>query len=165
MGRQKEYKSINIDVEPFLSIMAIVLKLISLILVVIVMRIAVNKKGLRVVALAGLWDQSTGNTTDTKIPSYIDCKHDGVVLYPGAITVSWEQLQRPGNEVEQLLDRVQAKKETDYVVVMVRPKSVKFYRTVRALLSKRPIDVGYDVVDPDFKVDWDEANKALAVSE
>ena len=48
MGRLKEYKNINIDVEPFLSIMAIVLKLISLILVVIVMRIAVNKKGLRV---------------------------------------------------------------------------------------------------------------------
>ena len=46
-----------------------------------------------------------------------------------------------------------------------RPKSVKFYRTVRSLLSKRPIDVGYDVVDPDFKVEWDEANKALGVAE
>src|SRR5712664_306360 len=114
MARRKPYEKIDINVEPFLSIMAIVLKLISLILVVIVMRIAVNKKGLRVVALAGLWDQSTGNTTDTQIPSYIDCKEEGLVLYPSAKTVSWEQLQHPGNEVEQLLDRVQAKKETDY---------------------------------------------------
>jgi hypothetical protein len=165
MGRQKEYKNISIDVEPFLSIMAIVLKLISLILVVIVMRIAVNKKGIRVVALAGLWDQSTGNTVNPKVPSYIDCGENGVVLYPGARSVSWEQMQHPGNAVEQLLDRVQAKKETDYIVVMVRPKSVKFYRTIRSLLNKRPIDVGYDVVDSDFKVDWDEANKALAVAD
>jgi hypothetical protein len=74
-------------------------------------------------------------------------------------------MQHPGNAVEQLLDRVQAKKETDYIVVMVRPKSVKFYRTIRSLLNKRPIDVGYDVVDSDFKVDWDEANKALAVAD
>jgi hypothetical protein len=42
---------------------------------------------------------------------------------------------------------------------------VKFYRTIRSLLNKRPIDVGYDVVDSDFKVDWDEANKALAVAD
>ena len=142
------------------------LKLISLILVVIVMRIAVNKKGIRVVALAGLWDQSTGNVGENpKVPSYIDCKEDGVTLYPGAKHVSWEELQRPENDVEKLLDVIQGKKETDYVVVMVRPKSVKFYRTIRALLNKRPIDVGYDVVDLDFKVDWDEANKALAVAE
>ena len=165
MARRKRYEKIDINGEPFLSIMAIVLKLISLILVVIVMRIAVNKKGIRVVALAGLWDQSTGNTTDTKVPSYIDCQEDGLVLYPVQKHVSWEQLQHPGNDVEQLLDAVQGKKETDYIVVMVRPKSVKFYRTVRSLLSKRPIDVGYDVVDPDFKVEWDEANKALGVAE
>ena len=45
MAGKKHYKQINIDVEPFLSIMAIVLKLVSLILVVIVMRIAVNAGG------------------------------------------------------------------------------------------------------------------------
>src|SRR5437867_1652526 len=108
MAGRKEYKNINIDVEPFLSIMAIVLKLISLILVVIVMRIAVNKDAKRVVALAGLWDQSTGNTTDIKIPSYIDCREDGVTLYPGAQHITWEQLQHPNNDVEKLLDLVQS---------------------------------------------------------
>jgi hypothetical protein len=48
---------------------------------------------------------------------------------------------------------------------MVRPESVKYYRTVRNLIGKRPIDVGYDAVDADFKVDWDEARKALSVAE
>jgi hypothetical protein len=49
---------------------------------------------------------------------------------------------------------------------MVRPQSVKFYRTVRNLISKNyTIDVGYDAIDADFKVDWNAAEKALAISE
>jgi hypothetical protein len=67
--------------------------------------------------------------------------------------------------VNQLLDKVQQHEKQEYVVVMVRPKSVVLYRTVRKLIEKRPIDVGYDAVDADFKVDWNEAEKALTISE
>ncbi len=67
--------------------------------------------------------------------------------------------------MSQLLDKVQEHSKDQYVVVMVRPKSVVLYRTVRNLIGKRPIDVGYDAVDADFKVDWNEAEKALAISE
>jgi hypothetical protein len=73
-------------------------------------------------------------------------------------------LQRPDNAVNQLLDKVQQHKDDEYIVVMVRPSSVKFYRTVRNLIEKRPIDVGYDAIDANFKVDWDAAEKALAIS-
>jgi hypothetical protein len=170
MGRQKEYKQINIDVEPFLSIMAIVLKLISLILVVIVMRIAVNTKLVKAIALQGLWTSHRGDDSH-KAPSYIDCYPDKVVLYYSGMTgstgvaVDWQELQRPDNAVEKLLQKVQDKADEEYVVVMARPNSVKFYRTVRSLISKRPIDVGYDAVDADFEVHWDAARKALGISE
>jgi hypothetical protein len=164
MARRKAYEKIDINVEPFLSIMAIVLKLISLILVVIIMRIALNPHALKIIALAGIF-QGRGNIENPKIPSYIDCYPDGLVLYPLGTRVSWEDLQRPGNAVEQLLEKVQENTAKEYVVVMVRPQSVKYYRTVRNLIGKRPIDVGYDAVDADFKVDWDEARKALSVSE
>ncbi len=163
MARRKAYEKIDIDVEPFLSIMAIVLKMISLVLVVIVMRIALNPKAKRIVALAGLYE-GHGNQENPKSPSYIDCSTNGITLYPGAMVVTWEQLQRPENPVDQLLDKIQADASNEYVVVMVRPKSVKYYRAVRSMISKRPIDVGYDAVDADFKVNWDEAQKALAIS-
>jgi hypothetical protein len=167
MARRKAYEKIDINVEPFLSIMAIVLKLISLILVVIVMRIALNPKGKRIVAFSGLYS-GHGNTVNPKIPSYIDCHPDGLTLYssdmPAGIPVTWDDLQRSSNSVYQLLDKVQQHKEDEYVVVMVRPQSVKFFRTVRNLIGKRPIDVGYDAIDADFKVDWNAAEKALAVS-
>ena len=164
MAGRKEYKQISIDVEPFLSIMAIVLKLISLILVVIVMRIAVNPKAKKIIALAGMWEGS-GNVENPKVPSYIDCRADAIVLFPGGTRVAWEELQRPDNAVEKLLDKVQARKDEEYIVVMVRPQCVRFYRTIRSLIGKRPIDVGYDAVDTDFKVNWDAARKALSVAE
>ena len=87
MAGRKEYKQIQIDVEPFLSIMAIVLKLISLILVVIVMRIAVNPKAKKIIALSGLWEGS-GNVENPKVPSYIDCRADAIVLFSYAPVVS-----------------------------------------------------------------------------
>ena len=163
MARRKPYEKIDINVEPFLSIMAIVLKLISLILVVIVMRIAVNPKGKRIIAFAGLYS-GHNNVTNPKIPSYIDCQQDKLVLYPGEVKVAWEELQQSGNPVEKLLDKVQAHKDDEYVVVMVRPGSVRLYRTVRNLIRKRPIEVGYDAIDADFKVDWNAAEKGLAIS-
>jgi hypothetical protein len=94
---------------------------------------------------------------------------DGLTLYssdmPAGVQVTWDDLQRPDNAVERLLDKVQQHKEEAYVVVMARPQSVKFFRTVRKLIEKRPIDVGYDAIDADFKVDWNAAERALAISE
>jgi hypothetical protein len=167
MARRKAYEKIDINVEPFLSIMAIVLKLISLILVVIVMRIAMNPNAKKIIAFAGLYS-GHGNIANPKVPSYVDCHPDGLTLYsndrPRGTQVAWDDLQRPDNALSELLDRVQQHKDDEYVVVMVRPQSVKFYRTVRNLIEKRPIDVGYDAIDADFKVDWNEAEKALAIS-
>jgi hypothetical protein len=163
MAKRKPYEKIDINVEPFLSIMAIVLKLISLILVVIVMRIALNPKAKRIISL-NLWS-GKGNTEALKTPTYLDCNPDYVGIYPGGIKVTWDDLQRPNNPVEKALDKVQANRDEEYIVVMARPKAIRLYRTVRGLIGKRPIDVGYDAVDGDFEVNWDEARKALAIKE
>ena len=162
MAGKKHYKQINIDVEPFLSIMAIVLKLVSLILVVIVMRIAVNAEGKKIVVLT----QWRGHTTSDKAkdPRYIDCYHDYVIMYPSKLTNTFENLQQPDNAVENMLNEVEKNAAKEYVVVMARPDTVKIFRAIRKMISERKIDVGYDVVDADFKVDWDKAVKALAVS-
>jgi hypothetical protein len=156
MALRKAHEKIDINVEPFLSIMAIVLKLISLILVVIVMRIAMNPTGLFVPMLPGIW-HGKGTNTDIKVPSYLDCHEDHVLIYPGATRVSGAELERPGNPLENLLNRIQANRGKEYVIVMARPDSVTVYRRVRNLISKRPIEVGYDAVDENYRVDWDAA--------
>jgi hypothetical protein len=153
MARRKAYEKIDINVEPFLSIMAIVLKLISLILVVIVMRIAMNPTGIFVPMLPGIW-HGKGTNTDIKVPTYLDCHEDHVLIYPGETRVNGTELERPGNPLEKLLTRIQANRGKEYVIVMARPDSVIVYRRVRTLISQRPIEVGYDAVGDNYRVDW-----------
>jgi hypothetical protein len=160
MARQRTRTKTDLDVTGFLSVMSIVTGLIALILFVIALRIALNPSALKVVSFR-LFTSSRATGTNIKVPSYVDCHPDRLVLYPGGIRVTWEDLQRPGNALERMLDGIQQETAKEYVIVMVRPNSVKFYRQVRNLIGKRPIDVGYDVVDKDFVVDWEAAVRAL----
>ena len=165
MAGKKHYKQISIDVEPFLSIMAIVLKLVSLILVVIVMRIALDPYGKIIVNISddNTWHSKT--TADkAKEPRYIDCHEDHVILYPSHVTNTLENLQQPDNAVEKMLEEVEKNAVKEYVVVMARPDSVKVFRSVRKMIGEHKIDVGYDVLNADYKIDWEKSVKALGVA-
>ena len=159
--RRRNAPGMDMDVTGFLSILSIVTGLICLILFIIALPIAMNPDALKIVSF-GLWSGSRGNIEDPRVPSYIDCFPDGVMLYPGQTWVEQPRLQQPGNPVERLLGHVEQHSDEEYVVVMVRPRSVKCYRTIRGLIAaRRNVAVGYDAVDADFKVNWDEAMNAL----
>lgn len=160
MARPRTKMKTDLDVTGFLSIMSIVCGLICLILFVIALRIALNPQALKIVSFK-LFTSSRAVTKNLKVPSYIDCGPNGIVLYPGGVQLSWDDLQRPGNALELMLDKIQERTDKEYVIVMVRPQSVKYYRLVRNMIGKRPIDVGYDVIDADFKVDWEAAVRAV----
>jgi biopolymer transport protein ExbD len=163
MARKKAEK-IDIDVLPFTSIMMIVAGVVSLILFLVGLRIAMNPKALRVVSLPGLMgSQNVGESL--KVPFYIDVAPDGMTIYPGEITVSVAEFQMPGNEVEKLLDRIEKNHEEEYVVVLARPGSVRLFRSLRNQIAKRRMDVGYEFMDADFKVNWNEAVQALNIAE
>ena len=152
------------DVTGFLSVMSIVTGLIALILFTIALRIAMNPKALRIVSFR-LFTSIRTSGQNPKIPSYVDCHPTHIMLYPGETKLSWEDLQRPGNGFQQMLDRILAAAHEQYIIVMVRPGSAKFFRAVRNEIGKRRIDVGYDAIPADFKVDWNAATRALGISE
>ncbi len=166
MARKRPTK-IDIDVLPYLSIMVITLNLICLILVVTVTRIALNPKALPVMSFSGLFTSESGEITakTPKIPAYIDCRPEGLVLYPGAHKLSAEDLMVPSNALERMVNRIDGNSSNEYIVLLVRPQSVDFYRRVRNLISKKNIEVGYDAVDPDFVVNWAEQAKILGIQE
>lgn len=160
MAYKKAKVKTDLDVTGFLSVMSIVTGLICLILFVIALRIAMNPDAIKIVSFK-LFTSCRAQPMGIKVPSYIDCKPDGLMLLPSKKAVSWEELQKTENSLTQMLDEIQAKREKEYVIVMVRPESVKFYRAVRRLVGQRPIDIGYDVIDADFKVDWDAQLRAM----
>jgi outer membrane lipoprotein-sorting protein len=113
----------------------------------------------KVINLAGVWSGSS-TLANAKEPRYIDCYPDKVILYPGTITNTWADLQQPDNAIDKLLSTFDSKSQ--YVVIMARPQSVKFFRAVRQMVRlHQNIDVSYDAVAADFRVNWDESQHAL----
>jgi hypothetical protein len=165
---KRKVEKIDIDVVPYLSIMVMTLNLICLILIVVVTRIALNPHALPVMSFTGVFTSEGDAMSDKipKIPSYIDCHPDGLELYPGAMKLSAEDLLMPRNALEKMLTRIDGNSSNEYIVLLVRPQSVEFYRKVRNMISKKKdIEVGYDVVDPDFVVNWAEQAKLLGIAE
>lgn len=160
MAKQRTKTKTDLDVTGFLSVMSIVTGLICLILFVIALRIALNPKAMIIISFK-LFTSCRAAPTNPKVPSYIDCSPKGLTLYPGKTPVSWEDLQRPNNPLTKMLDKIQLAASNEYVIVMVRPESVKFYRAVRKIVGERAIDIGYDVIDADFDVDWEGQLKAM----
>jgi hypothetical protein len=161
---------IDIDVVPYLSIMVIVLKLICLILIVTVMRVALNPRQLKVLSFQGQYQGADANPLKArthksvvKLPNYIECAPNTVSIFPGSDTLTLSQLVEPSNAVQQLLDRVQTNAGNEYIIILMRPGSVPVYRHLRKLLAKRDIDVGYDVLDAGSKIDWQREAKALNI--
>ena len=95
-----------------------------------------------------------GQVATPKNPNFVICEADRVVLYPSDVAVSMADLKSPGNALEKLLDKVQADRTSEFMVVFARPKSVKSYRMIRMMIAQRPVDVGYDVLDADEKPTW-----------
>jgi hypothetical protein len=87
-----------------------------------------------------------------KTPVFIECRAEGVMLHTDGTQVKTEDLNTYPNALERLLDRVLNKRESERLVVFVRPGSVKVYRKVRASIGKRPVDVTFEPLEAGAKV-------------
>jgi hypothetical protein len=173
MPRRAKAK-IDIDVVPYLSVMVIVLKLICLILIVTVMRLALNPHRLSVVSFEGMYQGVAGDKTkfspeikkkvSVKIPYYFECTPNALSIFPGEHQLSIIDLAQPSNTAVQILETVEANSSNEYVIVLMRPHSMPIYRYVRKLLSKRKIDIGYDVLDGNARIDWEKEAKSLNIT-
>lgn len=163
MPRRPKEK-LDIDVVPYLSIMVIVLKLICLILVVTVMRIALNPHGVKAVAIENLYGVERKGQGGVKAPTYFDCGPDGVLMHPGEILVSPSELMTPGNPIARAIDNIKEHATNQYAIVLVRPRSTKEYRVMRKLLTEAKVDVGYDIFDADVKVNFRKSAAASGIT-
>lgn len=166
MPRRPKEK-LDIDVVPYLSIMVIVLKLICLILVVTVMRIALNPHGVKAVALENLYGverkAAKGSSVQIKVPTYFDCSPEGITIIPGDVLVPPSDLVVPGNAVEKAVENIKMNSTGQYAILLVRPRSVREYRHVRKLLAEANVDVGYDIFNADVKINFGKAARAAGI--
>ena len=107
-------------------------------------------------------------------PIYIECREDGMYLFPGGIQLTLDDFvlpMTPGNPLDTALlayreywrksQSTQAKEENAYPLLVVRPSGAKWYSVARRAMSGWDQEFGYELIPEDWQVNFGTAEPAL----
>lgn len=152
------------DLSSFMSILIMTIGALVIVLCANTLIIASNPDNLEITSLFSA--DSTAEDGDVgqpmfentaKEPAYIDVWKDYLVIYPGEVRVLKSDLEREGNAFEFLLRKIEANKDHEYVVMLLRPYSAVFARRIRTIVRDRGIDLGQELYELDKPVNYTAA--------
>ena len=135
----------EVELFPFLSILACTIGTLILLIIVLTTQ-ALEKQEVALIA------KTENGENRSKSPLYIECRQDGVVLYPSEEFVPQEQLDDPNSALTKLIDRVKANRDREYLIVALRPNGIDVFDRVRALVEGEGIDIGYEPIDSSWQL-------------
>jgi len=151
MGKHDSTKT---DFSSFMCIILMLTGALVTIMVANVMIIAANPDNIVITSVVGLSDFSGGNVK--KDANYIDVHRDRLDIYfeHGGRTESVPigELEIKGNKLEEFIATVAAERDSQYIVLLVRPKSSHIYRRLRTAIRSQNIDLGMELFDADKEV-------------
>ena len=146
MGRRTTSKNrTEIELFPFLSILACTIGTLILLIIVLTTQ-ALEQQEVTIVA------KTEKGENQHKTPRYIECRRNGVVLYPSEEFVPQEQLDNPNSALRKLITQVKINQDKEYLIVALRPDGIDIFERVRTLVEGEEIDIGYEPVDSTWKL-------------
>lgn len=141
MRRRIKSAKTELELFPFLSVLACTIgSLILLIIVISTQSLTVSPK-VKIIA------QTEKGKNQSKIPHYIECREDGVILHPSQKFIPLNKLAQSDSELLKLITQVKANRDREYVIVALRPKGIEVFQKVRDLIEKEQIDIGYEPIE------------------
>ncbi len=147
--RRRTFSRQNTDVElfPFLSILACTIGTLILLIIVLTSQ-ALDKQEVRIVAR----NEGEKGINESKNPRYIECRKDGVILHPSQIFVPQEELQSPNSPLQELIKMIKINRNTEYLIIAVRPNGIDVFNQVRTMVQGAEIDIGYEPLDAGWQL-------------
>lgn len=146
---QRNRDSTKTDFSSFMCIILMLTGCLVTIMVANVMIISANPDNITITSVIGLTDFSDGNVT--KDANYIDVHRERLDLYfdkGGRVeSVPISDLESPGNKLDEFINMVYAVRDTEYIVMLVRPDSADIYRRLRSAIRARKIDLGMELFE------------------
>lgn len=136
----------EIELFPFLSVLACTIG--TLILLIIVLTTQMFEEQREVVILA----KTERGKNAVKTPRYIECREDGIIIYPSETFVPQSQLNNDNSPLAQLLAEIEKNVQKQYLIVAIRPDGFEGFQKVREMVEKRGIDLGYEPLDEGWKL-------------
>lgn len=151
MRRRSKNSAMEMELFPFLSILACTIGTLILLIVAMTAQTLSDEREITIIA------KSDGSGLNkTKTPRYLECRKNGLVIYPSEVFVPFSDLSLPNNPLEQLLQEIREKRHQEYVIVAVKPEGIEVFKEVRYLIEKWGIDLGYEPIDEGWKLKIEE---------
>jgi biopolymer transport protein ExbD len=141
MGRRSLKNKPEIELFPFLSVLACTIG--SLILLIIVISTQTLDSNPEVTILA----QTEVGQNRKKQPRYLECTKDGVIIYPTQEFVAKNDLKNKDSKLLNFISEVKKNNKREYVILAIRPQGIEVFHEVRSLIEKEKIDLGYEPIE------------------
>lgn len=136
----------EVELFPFLSVLACTIGTLILLIVVLTSQTAVSQKEVKIIA------KNEKGENQTKTPRYIECRKDGVMIYPSKKLVTIANLDKKNSDLQKLLTEIKKNNSTQYLIVAVRPDAIQVFKGVRAIVELQNIDIGYEPLDKGWQL-------------
>ncbi len=165
-------KQVKFDLSSFMAVLIMTIGCMIILLVTNVVVIISNPENLTITTLVPRAYDPEANedkelakkmgepmfSNKNKEPSYVDVYPDKLIIYPGEHVLPIQDLEQSGNAFEQLLDQVNEKKDTEYIILVLRPQSSRVAKMLRNAIEDRGIDVGLELFESDKQINYIRAN-------
>jgi biopolymer transport protein ExbD len=141
MGKHSKKNKIQVELFPFLSVLACTIGSLILLIIVVTTQTLNSNKEVTIVAKT-----ETGQNR-IKQPRYLECTKDGVIIYPGKEFVAKSDLKNKNSKLLQFISEVKKNIQKEYVIVAIRPQGIEVFKEVRLLIEKEKIDIGYEPIE------------------
>ena len=149
MARNRD--STKTDFSSFMCIILMLTGCLVTLMVANIMIISTNPENYVITSVVGLTGFSGGNVS--KDANYIDVYRDRLELYfdkgERKEVVSMAELESRGNKFEEFVSEIYKVRETEYIVMLVRPNSAEIGRLLRKAVTDRGIDLGMELFEED----------------
>ena len=146
--------SVEVELFPFLSILACTIGTLILLIIVLTTQLLSNQREITILATT-----DTKGDNQAKIPRYIECREDGVILHPSQEFVSKSDINNTRSKLSQLIATVSKNRDQEYLIVVLRPEGIEVFQQVREKVEKLGIDIGYEPLEKGWKLTIEQANK------
>ncbi len=143
--------TIEPELFPFLSILVCTIGVLILLIIVMTSQTMSSQRKITIVA------KSENGQNGSKQPRYIECRGDGIVLYPSKEFVTRSEISSNSSLLQNLLQEIQANQDTQYLILAVRPDGIEVFKMVRVLVESQGINIGYEPIDEGWDLNIETA--------
>ena len=144
--KESPRRVIELELFPFLSVLVCTIGTLILLIIVVTSQILSNQRQVTIIA------RSESGQNQTKIPRYIECQGNGIIIHPSQDLVLKEDIDSPSSALRRLLDEVSSRRNEEYLIVAIRPDGIDVFDKVRNLIEKENIDIGFEPIDEGWRL-------------